>query len=85
MIMSKFKNMKNPVMLSKNEYLLLRSFIPIWAITPIEGLDPTMYGTGSYKGDKKVANRLKLLHERVFPGDFTEEDFEVFYPENVGC
>lgn len=80
--MSKFKNMKNPIMLSVKEYLFLKSLIPDWAKTPRKRLDPTMYGTGSYKGDMKVMNRLKALHKRLFPGDFVEEDFDMYYPED---
>lgn len=79
--MSKFK-MKQLVMLSKKDYMLLKSFIPDWAKIVPKGLDPTFYGTGSYEGDKKVMNRLKALHEKLFPGDFVEEDFDIYYPEN---
>ena len=78
--MSKFK-MKQPIMLSKKEYMLLRSLIPDWAKICPKGLDSTFYGTGSYEGDKKVVDKLKAMHKRVFPGDFEEEDFDVYYPE----
>ena len=83
--MSKFKLMKQPVMLSVDEYLLLKSLIPDWAKIVPKGLDPTFYGTGSYEGDKKIMEKLKALHRRLFPGDFEEEDFDTYYPENVGC
>ena len=37
---------------------LLLSFVPIWAIVVEKGLDPTMYGTGSYEGDLKVKMKV---------------------------
>lgn len=37
---------------------LLLSFVPTWARMAEEGLDPTMYGTGSYEGDLEV--KLKV-------------------------
>lgn len=80
-----FKNMKQPVILSVKEYLLLMSLIPEWAKIVPKGLDPTFYGTGSYEEDVKVMNKLKAMHKRLFPGDFEEEDFEPYYPEDVGC
>jgi len=81
--MSKFNMMKQPVMLSVKEYNLLMSLIPNWAKhTAPKGLFHMFYGTGSYEGDVKVINKLKSLHERLFPGDFKEEDFDMYYPEN---
>lgn len=80
--MTVFKNMKQPVMLSLKEYLLLKSLIPEWAKTPRKRLDPTFYGTGSYEGDIKVIEKLKSMHKRLFPCDFVEEDFNAYYREN---
>jgi len=79
------KKFKFKLTISLDEYLLLKSLIPDWAKIVPKGLDPTFYGTGSYEGDIKVMNKVKDIHKRLFPGDFELEDFEPYYPENVGC
>ena len=40
---------------------LLRSLLPDWARASKEGLDPTMYGTGTYKGDCEIIERVKSI------------------------
>ncbi|MDY6957812.1 MAG: hypothetical protein SVK08_01510 [Halobacteriota archaeon] len=37
----------------------LRALLPDWAKESYPGMDPTMYGTGSYEGDVDVINRVK--------------------------
>ena len=44
------------------KYLL--AFIPEWAeVVPI-GLDPTMYGTGSYANDRIAKESIKIIKNR---------------------
>ena len=41
------------------EFLL--SFLPQWVRKVEKGLDATMYGTGTYEGDKNVQDKLKKI------------------------
>ena len=34
------------------------NLLPIWVKIQEEGLDPTMYGTGTYEGDTDVSNKV---------------------------
>ena len=51
--------------ISIENYKLLLSFIPDWAKNLEKGLDLTMYGTGSYKGDEEIIQKLDKLYESV--------------------
>jgi hypothetical protein len=43
----------------------LVSLLPAWAMATSRGLDPTMYGTGTYGGDLKVVLRVKKINEFI--------------------
>ncbi|MCP4493254.1 MAG: hypothetical protein GY820_39020 [Gammaproteobacteria bacterium] len=45
------------------EFLL--ALLPEWAKNPQPGLDPTMYGTGTYDGDIQVNQRLLKLMKKI--------------------
>ena len=48
-----------------NDIKFLLSLLPDWARSIEPGLDPTMYGTGSYKGDLKVVKRVQEIKDRL--------------------
>jgi hypothetical protein len=43
----------------------LKSFVPPWAKDAPDGLDPTMYGTGTAAGDREVKARTDEAMERT--------------------
>jgi len=58
MTMSKLHNEKT------EDIKFLLSLLPEWAREVKKGLDPTMYGTGSYDGDLEIVQRLAELKAR---------------------
>jgi hypothetical protein len=56
------KVLPDVVHIHKDDLKFLGSLLPEWAThTPLYGLDPTMYGTGTYLGDMKIFQRLVHL------------------------
>jgi hypothetical protein len=50
----------------RSDVKLLSMFIPDWAKEDApEGLDPTMYGTGTKEGDQEVIDKVKGIWETV--------------------
>jgi len=48
----------------KNDIKFLLSFVPSWAKIVPKGLDPTFYGTLSYKGDLEIKNKIDEIYEK---------------------
>ena len=51
--------------LHKNNLDFLLSLVPPWAKEVPKGLDPTMYGTGTYEGDLEVKKRVDEIKEAL--------------------
>jgi len=52
--------------ISSEQVDLLISLLPVWAINrPAKGMDPTMYGTGSFEEDLKVYRKVLEIKEFV--------------------
>ena len=49
--------------IKKEDLELLLSFVPDWAKIVPRGLDPTLYGTGTYEGDKEIKKRVDKIKE----------------------
>jgi len=48
----------------EGEILFLLNLVPEWARNSELGLDPTMYGTGTYEGDRYVIVRIAAIRSR---------------------
>ena len=59
-------------MSSSNQEFIF-SLLPDWVKSVPKGLDPTMYGTGSYEGDLKIKERVvELLTSMVKNEKYSE-------------
>ena len=47
-----------------DDFNFLINLLPEWCHIAYKGLDPTMYGTGTYSGDYEVIERIKDITER---------------------
>ena len=50
-----------PQFYKRSDELFLWALMPDWIQTTVEGLSPSMYGTGSYEGDKKESDKVKNI------------------------
>jgi len=50
----------------KDDIRFLLALVPDWAKSmPYPSMDPSLYGTHSYEGDKKVVERVKHIREKL--------------------
>ena len=47
--------------MNKDDSKFLRSLMPAWVLSTPRGLCATMYGTGTYEGDKEISVRVNKI------------------------
>ena len=60
------------ITITAEHFVLLLSLVPMWARVTVRGLDPTLYGTGSYEKDLKIVEEieniiLSSVHDEYIP------------------
>jgi len=55
----------NEIQVKNDDIKLLLSLIPSWAKEVPEGLDPTMYGTGTYDGDLEIKQKVDEIKRKI--------------------
>jgi hypothetical protein len=50
---------------SEDDVKIIKSLLPEWVKEVPEGLDPTMYGTGTQEGDEAVKKRVDEILKRI--------------------
>jgi hypothetical protein len=54
-----------PVHITREDVLFLLCLLPVWVTRDEPGLCSTMYGAGSYEGDRLVVDRVLKIRESV--------------------
>jgi len=54
-----------PAPINNDDIALLLSLMSSWAREVPEGLDSTMYGTGSYDGDLRIKQRVDEIKRKI--------------------